>query len=118
VAALSGEAGSRFAEFGVFWYSYLMLTDQDIQKLSSVFANKQDLAALATKQDLSLFSAEIKEEIGSLRETVQGLSVAVDGLAKSVNDLRIEYAAVLSKIDRHERWIKLIAEKIGVHLEV
>ncbi len=81
-----------------------MLTNQDIQKLVGLLATKEDVR-------------ELKRNIDDLRENIQGLSVAVDGLAKSVDDLRIEYAAVLGKLDRHERWIKQIAEKVGVQLE-
>ena len=60
---------------------------------------------------------EVREEISDLRSMVQQLAVSVDGLTKAVDDLRIEYAAALGKLDRHERWIKQIAEKVGVHLE-
>jgi len=82
-----------------------MLTDQDIQKLTEAFATKQDVK-------------EIREDIAGLRESVQGLVSAVDKLTKAVHDLRMEYAAVLTKLNRHEKWIKMLAEKAGVELEV
>ena len=107
-----------------------MLTDQDIQKLTSVFATKEDLRNLATKEDLQ----EVREEIGGLRaytgqgfrelrgevddlrSMIQQLAVSVDKLAKAIDDLRIEHSAVLGMFDRHDRWIKQIAEKVGVQL--
>ena len=58
-----------------------MLTDEDIQKLTSVLATKHDVETL-------------REEVSSLRETVQGLTNAIDGLAKVIEDLRVEYAAI------------------------
>lgn len=82
-----------------------MLTDQDIDKLLAVLATKQDVEALKT-------------EVSSLKESVLGLTTAVDGLAKVVDDLRIEYAAVTSQLNRHEQWIRQIAEKVGVALEI
>ena len=108
-----------------------MLTDKDIQKLTGVFATKKDLQRLATKEDIK----EVRKEIGGLRSytekgfdevhddhndlktMVQGLEVSVDGLAKSVDDLRIDHAAVLGTLDRHERWHKQTAEEIGIKLE-
>ncbi len=81
-----------------------MLTNEDIKKLTSVLATKQDV------QDL-------KEEFGGLKETVQALSVAVDRLIKAIDDLRQEYVAITSQVNRHEKWLQQIADKIGVKLE-
>jgi len=52
----------------VYWYTFCMLTDQDIQKLVSILATKSDIQ-------------EIKEDVSGLRESIQGLVVAMDGLA-------------------------------------
>lgn len=82
-----------------------MLTSTDIKKL---------LTVLATKRDLE----EVKEEMVSLRRTVQNLTSSIDGLAKAVDDFRIEYSAITSELGRHERWIRQIAEKAGVRLSV
>lgn len=104
-----------------------MLTDQDIKKLTSAFATKDDLSGLATKEDFQDIRLDIKlvqkgleevrEEVVDLKETVQGLEVSVDGLAKSVDDFRVDHAAVLGILDRHERWHKQVAEEVGVRLE-
>ena len=82
-----------------------MLTSEDIQKLISVLATKDDLRQLQT-------------EVFSLRETVQGLTVAIDGLAKAIDELRVEYAAITTQLNRHERGIRQIAEKAHIKLEI
>jgi len=97
-----------------------MLNDQDIQKLSSILATKKDLDEMsanslkvfATKKDVE----EIKSDLGDLKELVQGLIVASDSLIKSMSDLKMEYAAISTQLTRHERWIKQIAEKVGLNL--
>lgn len=81
-----------------------MLSDEDIQKLFRVLATRDDVR-------------EIKEELTALKETVHDLVTAIDKLAKVVDDLRIEYAAVVMKVDRHERWLHQVAEKLGIKLE-
>jgi len=86
-------------------YDWDMLTSEDIQKLISVLATKDDLRQLQT-------------EVFSLRETVQGLTVAIDGLAKAIDELRVEYAAITTQLNRHERWIRQIAEKAHIKLEI
>jgi predicted nucleic acid-binding Zn-ribbon protein len=93
-----------------------MLTDQDIKKLEAIIDHKLDplqrnVSILITGQN------ELKKEVVALRETVQGLAVAVDSLAKAIDDLRLEYAAIKNQLARHEEWIKKIAEKAGVKLE-
>ena len=80
-----------------------MLNDEDINKLTSVLASKKDVE-------------EIKGDLGDLKELVQGLIVSSDSLAKSMSELRLEYAAISTQLSRHERWIKEIAEKVGLKL--
>ena len=85
-------------------YDGSMLTDTDIQKLMSVLATKQDVL-------------DVKEEVGSLREPLQNLATSIDALAKCVDDLRTEYAAMTSQLERHEQWIKQLAEKANISLK-
>ena len=80
-----------------------MLDDKDINKLTSVLASKQDVE-------------EIKNDLAGLKELVQGLIVASDSIVKSIKDLSLEYAAISTQLSRHDRWIKQIAEKVGLHL--
>ena len=97
-----------------------MLNDQDINKLTSVLATKKDLSdsqdkmlsMLASKQELN----EVKDNIDDLKELVQGLILSSDSIAKSISDLTLEYAAISTQLSRHDRWIKEIAEKIGLKL--
>ncbi len=80
-----------------------MLDDKDINKLTSVLASKKDVE-------------EIKSDLVDLKELVQGLIVSSDGIVKSIKDLSLEYAAISTQLSRHDRWIKQIAEKVGVSL--
>ena len=123
-----------------------MLDDKDINKLKSILATKQDLKGVATKKDLDKMAAdnlkifatkkdlddmaarnlkifstkqdvkEIKSDLSDLKELVQGLFVATDAIAKSIGELKMEYAAISTQLTRHERWIKQIAEKVGLNL--
>lgn len=80
-----------------------MLRDQDVQKLIRVFVTKEDLK-------------EAVEPL-STKEDVNDLLNAVDTYAKKADTYFQEMVMLGHKIDRHERWISQIAEKIGVRLE-
>ena len=80
-----------------------MLNDEDINKLTAVLASKADIQ-------------EMKSDLADLKELVQGLIVSTDGIAKSIGNLSIEYAAISTQLSRHELWIKQIAEKVGLKL--
>jgi uncharacterized coiled-coil DUF342 family protein len=81
-----------------------MLTDEDIKKIIEVVATKEDIR-------------ELKEDISGLRESVQALTISIDKLAKVVEDLHHEFIAITAKVDRHEKWIQQIAQKLGIKLE-
>jgi len=108
-----------------------MLNDEDIKKLKTVLATKEDfqeirkelkqdvvdsegrmISFLATKNELK----EVKSDIEDLKELVQGLIVSTDGVAKAIGNLSVEYAAISTQLSRHELWIKQIAEKVGLKL--
>jgi hypothetical protein len=80
-----------------------MLNDQDVEKLTSVLASKKDVE-------------DIKNDLSDLKELVQGLMVSNDSIAKSIGDLTLEYAAISTQLSRHDKWIKQIAEKVGLNL--
>lgn len=67
---------------------------------------------MATKSDIR----GLKEEINELKSKTDTLVSAVDNLVKNIEDLKIEYIAVKTQLDRHEKWIKEIAEQAGVKL--
>jgi len=98
-----------------------MLDDKDIELLSRTLATKQDFANLSlnllSKEEFEIVTKEIKDDINDLREQVQALVVAVDKLVGAVSDLKQEYAMASLQMSRHEKWIKQIAEKLGMKLE-
>jgi|SRR3989344_4466550 len=105
-----------------------MLTSQDLTKIGKLLtplATKQeleslktdlqkDISSLATKQELRL----LDEKVDSMRETLNSLLTAIDGLTKVIDNLRIEYAAITSQLNRHEKWIQQIAQKAKIKLEM
>ena len=80
-----------------------MLDDKDIQKLIEVFATRE----------------EMKEMVSNLvtKEEFSGLQTAVDAYAKKADTFFQEMVALSHKVDRHEKWIQQIAEKLGIKLE-
>lgn len=94
-----------------------MLDDKDIIKLKEVLATKEDLAKILTLEEFGQFKKEIKQDIDGLREILQSLVVSVDKLVKAVADMHEEYVMITGKMDRHEKWIQQIADKIGIKLE-
>lgn len=69
------------------------------------------------KNDVSLIREAIREEVDALLDTrLTPIHDKLDGLAKSVADLRGEQFAHQATHDRHERWIQKLAQKIGLKL--
>jgi len=84
-----------------------MLDDKDIQKLLEAMESK-----FPTRGEFEISKKEISQDLDGLREMVQSLVVSVDKLVGAVGDLHQEYTMVASKIDRHEKWIQKLAEKL------
>lgn len=80
-----------------------MLDDKDIQRLIEVFATREEVA---TKLDLE-----------NLRKDFSDLQTSVDAYAKKADAYFQEMVALTHKVDRHEKWIQQIADKLGVKLE-
>jgi len=80
-----------------------MLDDKDVQKLIEVFITRK----------------EFNEKISNLatKEDVDKILTAIDGYAKKVETFAQEMIVLAHKVDRHEKWILQIAEKLGVKLE-
>ncbi len=85
-----------------------MLTDKDIKKLTSTFATKKEFGEL--KNEFSEFRSEFADFKSEL-------FTMLDGIAKSIEDLKVEYIAIKVQLDKHERWIQEIAKKTGVNLK-
>ena len=80
-----------------------MLTNEDIKKLIDVFATREEVAT--------------KKDFDELRQDFSNLQIAVDNYAKKADTYFQEMAALAHKVNRHEQWLKQIAEKVGVKLE-
>lgn len=80
-----------------------MLTDEDIKKLIEVFATRDEVA---TKLDLE-----------DLRKDFSDLQTSIDAYAKKADAYFQEMVALTHKVDRLEKWIQQIAEKVGIKLE-
>lgn len=70
--------------------------------------------AMATREDI----LRLEKRMDVFDRRLSDLVTAVDKLAKSVSDLALEYAAVKTQLARHEEWIRLLAKKAGVNLDV
>ena len=80
-----------------------MLEDKDIQKMIEVFLTRDEfneaISNLATKEDINKIYS------------------AIDAYAKKADAYFQEMVMLSHKVDRHEKWIKQLAEKLGVKLE-
>ena len=77
--------------------------DEKFDRLFGVFATKEDLqesvSNLSTKNDFS------------------NLLSAVDAYAKKADTYFQEMVMLAHKVDRHEKWLQKIAEKLDIKLE-
>jgi archaellum component FlaC len=78
--------------------------DQRFNRMLDVFATKDEMH-------------DVKEGLGALEQNVQNLTISIDRLAKAVDDLRIEYSAIAMQMNRHEKWIQQLAQKLDFKLE-
>lgn len=80
-----------------------MLTAEDIQKLIEVFATKED----------------IKDAVRNLttKDDFDKLLSAVDSYAQKADTYFQEMVMLSHKVDRHEKWLQQLAEKLGIKLE-
>jgi len=79
-----------------------MLTQEDIQKLIEVFATRDEVA---TKKDLDELRGDFRE-----------LQTAVDGYMVKADKYFQEMLMLAHKVDRLEKWILQLAEKVGIQL--
>ncbi len=82
-----------------------MLTSEDIQKI--IEANRE---VFATKKEFEDFREEMRKNFSNLQS-------AVDAYAKKADAYFQEMLMLNHKVDRHEKWLLQIAEKIGIKLE-
>jgi len=82
-----------------------MLTNEDIQNLI-----KAQEEVFITKKEFDDFKDEYKKDFNDLL-------TAVDNYAKKADDYFQEMVMLTRKVDRHEKWLLQIAEKLGIKLE-
>ena len=82
-----------------------MLTNEDIQKI--IEANRE---VFATKENLENFREEI-------RNSFSDLQTSVDSYAKKADTYFQEMVMLSHKVNRHEKWLLQLAQKIGVKLD-
>ena len=77
--------------------------DENFVKLPSIFVTKEDL----------------KEATGKLstKEDFDNLLTAVDAYAQKADTYFQEMVMLSHKVDRHEKWLLEIAEKLGIKLK-
>ena len=80
-----------------------MLDDKDVQKLIEVFATRDEIVT--------------KKEFEGLKESFDDLATAVDKYAQKADAFFQELVMLSHKVDRHEKWLHQIAEKLGIKLE-
>lgn len=78
-----------------------MLTQEDIKLMEKVFVTKPELQ-------------ELRDEI---RKGFSDLQESVDTYAKKADTYFQEMVMLSHKVDRHEKWLISIAEKLGMKLE-
>jgi uncharacterized coiled-coil DUF342 family protein len=100
-----------------------MLEDKDIQKIieanREVFATKGDLEGRSTKLLQEIFTTretleDFREE---MRKSFSDLQTSVDAYAKKADTYFQEMVMLSHKVERHEKWIRQLAEKLGIKLE-
>lgn len=105
-----------------------MLEDKDIQKLKEELVTKKDAEQFATKEGLEKTSANLLNEIfatqkdlGNFKEEMQksfsDLQSSVDTYAKKADTYFQEMVMLSHQLNRHEGWIRQLADKLGVKLE-
>ncbi len=60
---------------------------------------------------------DLREDVDGLKEITQGLIISVDGITKSISDMRLEYSAIGMQLTRHEKWHHQTAGKLNLKLE-
>ncbi len=83
--------------------------------------DKEDLKDLSSKlvtlDEFDGFKKEINERFDGLEKRFDNLIDSVDNLTKAIKDYHQEQVALSAKVDRHEKWITQIAEKMGIELK-
>ena len=94
-----------------------MLEGKDIEKIidanRQVFATKEELIKIFPVRE----EVALKEDFETLRKDFSDLQSSIDVYAKKADDYFQEMVMLAHKVDRHEKWIQQIADKLNVKLE-
>ena len=82
-----------------------MLTSEDIQKII-----ESEREVFPTKEDFADFKDEMKQSFSDLQ-------TAVDAYAQKADTYFQEMVVLTHKVNRHEKWLQQIAEKLGIKLD-
>ena len=82
-----------------------MLTDEDIKKI--IEAERE---VFPTKGEFENFRGEMRKDFAEML-------TAVDSYSKKADTYFQEMLMLSHKVDRHEKWILQLAEKLGIKLE-
>jgi len=82
-----------------------MLDDKDIQKIIEA-----EQRVFATKEDLEKMKEDLSKDFSNLITSVDNYAVKADNYFQ-------EMIVLTHKVDRHEKWILQLAEKLGLKLE-
>ena len=108
-------------------------TKDDLKKFATKddlkeFATKDDLKEFATKDDLDKTSTLLIKEIFTTKDKISkrlddvdekfnNLHTAIDSYAQKSDSYFQEMVMLSHKVNRQEKWIQEIANKVGVRLE-
>lgn len=82
-----------------------MLNDEDIKRLSSLLATKEDIEAMKA-QTLALRDEAVHNLAGTIEETFTEIGESWNG----------KEATLHARLDEQERWIRKIAERLDIDL--
>ncbi len=83
-----------------------MLTDQEVTKLIDAFKE-----VFATR-------TEIEGRFDTLKQDFSILQTSIDVYSQKADTYFQEMVMLSNKVERHERWLKEIAQKLGIELHV
>lgn len=103
------EVDKKFAEVHEKMDKGFAEVDERFDKVDGKFAN--------VYKEIDNARVELSGEIKELKESFNTLQIAVDGYAKRADDYFQEMVMLSHKVDRIEKWVLQLAEKVGVQLK-
>lgn len=96
-----------------------MITDADVTKLKKTFSTKKEFSRLETKVDtldakfdgLQEEVGDLKVEVGELKDRFDSFEVKLDRIVAGLDEERLENAAGVAHLARHDRHIAALAAK-------